>query len=110
MKIDSIRTAIVNGSADFGEMAVRYSSDRSARVNNGSMGYINVNSYPYPFEKTAWETPVGEISPVIEDAPFGFHIIRVEDERPNPGKVEARHILKLTNGLSEEEGTAKSTD
>lgn len=107
MKIDSIRTAIVNGSADFGEMAVRYSSDRSARVNNGSMGYINVNSYPYTFEKTAWETPVGEISPVIEDAPFGFHIIRVEDERPNPGKVEARHILKLTNGLSEEEGTAK---
>ncbi len=107
MKIDSIRTAIVNGSADFGEMAVRYSSDRSARVNNGSMGYINVNSYPYPFEKTAWETPVGEISPVIEDAPFGFHIIRVEDERPNPGKVEARHILKLTNGLSEEEGAAK---
>ena len=107
MKIDSIRTAIVNGSADFGEMAVRYSSDRSARVNNGSMGYINVNSYPYPFEKTAWETPVGEISPVIEDAPFGVHIIRVEDERPNPGKVEARHILKLTNGLSEEEGAAK---
>lgn len=107
MKLDSIRTAIVNGSADFGEMAVRYSSDRSARVNNGSMGYINVNSYPYPFEKTAWETPVGEISPVIEDAPFGFHIIRVEDQRPNPGKVEARHILKLTNGLSEEEGAAK---
>lgn len=107
MKLDSIRTAIINGSADFGEMAVRYSSDRSARVNNGSMGYINVNSYPYPFEKTAWETPVGEISPVIEDAPFGFHIIRVEDERPNPGKVEARHILKLTNGLSEEEGAAK---
>lgn len=107
MKLDSIRTAIVNGSADFGEMAVRYSSDRSARVNNGSMGYINVNSYPYPFEKTAWETPVGKISPVIEDAPFGFHIIRVEDQRPNPGKVEARHILKLTNGLSEEEGAAK---
>lgn len=107
MKLDSIRTAIVNGSADFGEMAVRYSSDRSARVNNGSMGYINVNSDPYPFEKTAWETPVGEISPVIEDAPFGFHIIRVEDQRPNPGKVEARHILKLTNGLSEEEGAAK---
>lgn len=107
MKLDSIRTAIVNGSADFGEMAVRYSSDRSARVNNGPMGYINVNSYPYPFEKTAWETPVGEISPVIEDAPFGFHIIRVEDQRPNPGKVEARHILKLTNGLSEEEGAAK---
>lgn len=107
MRLDSIRTAIVNGSADFGEMAVRYSSDRSARVNNGSMGYINANRFPYPFEKAAWETPVGEISPVIDDAPFGFHIIRVEDERPNPGKVQARHILKLTAELSEEESAVK---
>lgn len=106
-RLDSIRTAIVSGSADFGEMAVKYSSDRSARVNQGSMGYINANSFPYPFEKAAWDTPVGEISPVIDDAPFGFHIIRVEDERPNPGKVEARHILKLTRDLSEEESMAK---
>lgn len=106
-KLDSIRNAIVNGGADFGEMAVRFSSDRSAVRNKGSMGYIIANRYPYPFEYAAYTTPVGEISQVVEDAPYGFHIIKVEDERPNPGKVEARHILKLTRGLTPEEAEVK---
>ena len=106
-RLDSIRTAILKGEADFGDMAVKYSSDRSASQNRGSMGYINVNRFPYPFELAAYSTPVGEISEVIEDAPYGYHIIKVEDERPNPGKIEARHILKITRGLSEEEIAVK---
>lgn len=106
-RLDSIRTAIVKGGADFGEMAVKYSSDRSAVQNKGSMGYITANHFPYPFEYAAYTTPVGEISAVIDDAPYGFHIIKVEDERPNPGKVEARHILKMTRGLSPEEAAMK---
>ncbi len=107
LRLDSIRTAIVEGGADFGEMAVKYSSDRSAVRNKGSMGFISVNRFPYPFEYAAYNTPVGEISQVIDDAPYGFHIIKVEAERPNPGKIEARHILKLTQGLSPEEATVK---
>lgn len=110
VRLDSIRNAIVNGGADFGEMAVRYSSDRSARMNLGSMGYIYANRFPYPFEKASWDTPVGEISPVIDDAPFGFHIIKVEAEQPNPGKVEARHILKLTQGLPEDGAAMKKAE
>lgn len=105
-RLDSIRKAIIDG-ADFGEMAMRFSSDRSAMKNKGSMGYINANSYPYPFEKAAYDTPVGQISEVIDDAPYGFHIIKVVDEKPNPGTVTARHILKLTQGLSEEEKAVK---
>lgn len=107
LRLDSIRNAIVNGGADFGEMAVKYSSDRSALRNKGSMGYINANRFPYPFEYAAYNTPVGDISQVIDDAPYGFHIIKVEAERQNPGKVEARHILKLTRGLSPEEAAKK---
>lgn len=106
-RLDSIRTAIVSGGADFGEMAMKYSSDRSAMRNKGSMGYISANRFPYPFEYAAYTTPVGEISEVIDDAPYGFHIIKVEAERPNPGKVEARHILKLTRGLSPEDAAIK---
>ena len=105
-RLDSIRTAILNG-ADFGEMAVKYSSDRSAMRNHGSMGYITANTFPYPFEKAAYETAVGEISPVFEDAPYGFHIVKVTDERPAVGDVSARHILKLTQGLSPEEAAVK---
>lgn len=108
-RLDSIRTAIVDSGADFIEMAHKFSSDPSVRANDGSMGYMSANRFPYPFEKAAFDTPVGEISQVVDDAPYGFHIIRVEAERPNPGKVEARHILKLTRGLSAEEEAVKKT-
>lgn len=101
-RLDSIRSAIMSG-ADFGEMAVKYSADRSAIRNHGSMGYITPNKFPYPFETAAYETPVGEISEVFEDAPYGFHIVKVTAERPASGDVSARHILKLTQGLSPEE-------
>ena len=53
--------------------------------------------YPYAFENAAYDTPVGEISEVIE-SPFGYHIVRVEAERPSRGEVLTRHILKLTRG------------
>lgn len=105
-RLDSIRDAIIAG-ADFGEMAVKYSADRSAIRNHGSMGYITANAFPYKFEKVAYETPVGEISEVFEDAPYGYHIIKVTDERPAVGDVSARHILKLTQGLTPEEAAVK---
>lgn len=105
-QLDSIRSAIVAG-ADFGEMAVKYSSDRSAVRNRGYIGYIDANTFPYPFEKAVYETPVGEMSEVIEDAPYGYHIIKVTGERPAVGEVSARHILKLTQGLSPAEAALK---
>ncbi|MBD5321590.1 MAG: hypothetical protein HDS01_02325 [Bacteroides sp.] len=107
-KLDSIRAAIVAG-ADFGEMAMRYSVDRSALQNRGNLGFINANSFPYPFEKVAFDTPVGAISEVFEDAPYGYHIIMVTAERPASGEVSARHILKLTQGMSPEEAAIQKS-
>lgn len=106
LRLDSIRTAILNG-ADFGEMAVRYSYDRAAQSNRGSMGWIDPMRLPIPFSEAAYSTPVGQISEVIDDTPYGYHIIRVEDEQPSQGQVRARHILKITRGLSEEDAAVK---
>lgn len=108
-RLDSIRTAILNG-ADFGDMAVKFSSDRAAKRNKGNMGFISAGNLPYPFEQMAFATPVGQISPVFEDAPYGWHIIKVEAEQPAAGKVRARHILKLTRGLKPEEQAAKKAE
>lgn len=105
-RLDSIRTAILGG-ADFAEMAVKYSIDGSAQRNGGNLGYIEANRFPYPFEKVAYETPVGALSEVFEDAPYGFHIIKVTAERPAAGEVSARHILKLTQGMTPEEAAAQ---
>ncbi len=108
-RLDSIRTAILNG-ADFGEMALKYSSDRNVKYNKGYYGFIAPNMYPFPFEEGAYSTPVGEISEVIDDAPYGYHIIRVEAEKPDEGRVHARHILKLTRNLSPEEEAKKKQE
>ncbi|MDE5733900.1 MAG: peptidylprolyl isomerase, partial [Duncaniella sp.] len=109
-KIDSIHDVIVNKGGNFEELAMEYSTDRNTGVNGGHMGEIAVNRLPYKFEKGAYDTPVGGISAVIEDEPYGWHIIKVNSERPYPGRVTARHILKLTQGLSPEEAAVKKAE
>ena len=104
-RLDSIRTAILNGS-DFAELARRFSIDRSVVRNGGHMGYITAAKFPYTFEDAAYTTPVGQISPVIE-TPFGYHIVKVNARRPARGQVLVEHILKLTQGLTDAEAAAK---
>lgn len=103
--LDSIRTAIING-ANFEQLARKYSIDRSVTRNSGRMGYISAAKFPYAFEEAAYNTPVGEISPVIE-TPYGFHIVKVNDRRPTRGQVLVEHILKLTQGLTPEQEQKK---
>ncbi len=106
--LDSIRTAILNG-ADFAALARQYSIDRAARKNGGRMSFIPVGRLPYTFEDAAYNTKAGEISPVVE-TPFGFHIVKVNARRPARGQVLAQHILKLTQGLSEEDAAKKKAE
>lgn len=100
--LDSLRTAIIDGQADFGDIADQYSIDPAAQHNHGHMGYIAVGRFPYTFEDAAYETPVGQISPVIE-TPFGIHIVKVDNRRPSRGEVKARHILILNRTRTPEE-------
>lgn len=104
-RLDSIRTAILGGS-DFEELARRFSIDRSVTRNGGHMGYIAAAKFPYVFEDAAYDTPTGQISPVIE-TPFGYHIVKVHGRRPARGQVLVEHILKLTQGLNPEEAERK---
>lgn len=108
-RLDSIRSAIVSG-ADFGELARKYSFDRSAQINGGDLGYIRAGQFPILFEEAAFATPVGEVSGIVEDIPYGYHIIKVVDERPEEGEVSARHILKLTQGLEPAEAAVKKAE
>ena len=105
--LDSIRTEIVNGNLLWNDAVAEYTIDRSTRENGGVMGWILTDgSYPWPFEEMAYSTKIGEISPVVNSG-YGYHIIKVLDERPNPGEVHARHILKLTNRVSDEQQLAR---
>lgn len=91
-KINAIRQEILRG-RDFGDAAVEYSEDPSAKDNKGHLGYFTAFMMVYPFENAAFETPVGEVSEPVRTR-FGYHIIKVNDVRKNKGEILVAHIMK----------------
>ena len=92
-RLDSIRSCILAGE-DFGDLAEKYSIDRSVSKNRGNQGYVSAGRFPIEFEIASFETPVGEISePFATD--YGIHIVKVLSERESQGEVLVEHILRL---------------
>jgi peptidyl-prolyl cis-trans isomerase SurA len=102
-RIVDIQNKIRQGK-EFGNMAVEFSEDPSAKDrtgspqrpnmkgNRGDLGYFTVFDMVYPFENAAYNTPVNEVSaPVRTD--FGYHLIKVTDKKEALGKVQVAHIL-----------------
>lgn len=80
-KADSLRAAIAGG-ADFAALARTHSEDAGSAQRGGRMEPFGRGDMVEPFERAAFETPVGELAPVVESR-FGYHIIRiVEREKP----------------------------
>lgn len=75
--IQELRERIVNGE-DFGAIAEEYSNDPGSSSRGGDLGYIFKGSLVTEMEKFAWESPVGELSPVIQSS-LGYHIAIVTD-------------------------------
>lgn len=90
-KILEARDLILQGE-DFSTVAKKYSDDPSVTQNGGELGYFTVLQMVYPFENTAYSTPVGEVSMPFRTK-FGFHILKVEDLRDSEGEVEVAHIM-----------------
>ena len=92
-RVIKIREEIIAGK-DFGEAAVAYSEDPSAKTNKGNLGYFTVFQMVVPFENAAFTTPVGEISEPVRSS-FGYHILKVHDIRKNRGEILVAHIMKM---------------
>ncbi len=97
--ITKAQKAVLDGQK-FSAVAVKYSQDPSVKRNNGNLGYFKVFKMVYPFENAAYNTPVGNISPIFRTR-FGYHILKVNDKRLSKGEIEVAHImLKNTDSLS----------
>ncbi|MDE6396899.1 MAG: peptidylprolyl isomerase, partial [Muribaculaceae bacterium] len=100
--LDSLKNEIAAGNVSWDDAVLEYSIDNGTKKNGGLMGWLLTDgSYPWPFEEMAYKTKVGEISEPVNSG-YGYHLIKVLDERPNVGEVHARHILKLTNRITDE--------
>lgn len=100
--LDSLRNLIVSGQQTFNSVAMGNSIDKPSARRGGLMGVVTPLRYPAAFEAAAYNTAVGEISPVVNSG-LGLHLIKVESRTPAKGEVKASHILRMTRGKSEEE-------
>lgn len=88
--LDDIRNQIVDGGADFAELALKNSEDYGSGQKGGDLGYAPRGTYVTEFEAAAYNLDVMEVSEIIETQ-FGFHIIQLLDKRGN--SLHLRHIL-----------------
>ena len=94
-KIIEARMKIVNG-ASFEEIAKEYSEDPSAQKNGGNLGYFTAFDMVYSFENVAYRTKVNDISMPFKTR-FGYHIVKVNENRPSKGEIEVAHIMIKEN-------------
>lgn len=87
-----LRGEIIDGTRDFELTAREFSADPGAADTGGDLGWFSVFRMVYPFETVAYNTPVGEISPVFRTQ-FGYHIVEVLDRRIVAKEVTAAHIM-----------------
>jgi peptidyl-prolyl cis-trans isomerase SurA len=78
----------------FDQLAKEFSEDNYSKNIGGSLGWVTAllpNGF-YEFENQIYNLKVGEYSKPFRSQ-FGYHIVRLDDQRPARGEVEASHIL-----------------
>ena len=77
---------LIEGGADFAEMAVRYSLDTATRLEGGDLGYFTRQGVLPIFAEVAFNTQAGQVSEPFESA-SGWHLLKVENLRTAEGRT-----------------------
>lgn len=97
-KLIEARNLILKGS-DFSDVAKKYSKDPTVMKNGGAVGYFTALQMVYPFENSAFNTPLNEVSLPFRTK-FGYHILKVNNRRASKGEVEVAHIMLKNNSAN----------
>ena len=101
--------------ADFAALARKFSEDESNASNGGDLDYFGRGRMVAEFEQAAFAMKNGETSDLVKTA-FGFHIIRMVDNKPETTRPlaevrsEIEDQLKWQKAQAEAEKIAKSLE
>ncbi len=91
-------------------VATEMSDDQSVKSNKGYLGFFTGLNTVWEFEKAMFALPVGAVSKPVRTN-YGYHVIKVHSRRAAKGRVNASHIMKLSNpSMSEEEKAQAEKD
>jgi len=90
-KLKSVRTRLLE-SEKFEYVAQGVSDDPTAAYNGGDLWYVHAFELPYEVENYLYKAEPGKLSEPIHSKE-GFHLVRVEGYRKNPGMMKVAHIL-----------------
>ena len=96
-KLMDLRDRLVNGNADFAELARTYSDDGTA-ARGGELDWVYPGDTVPEFERAYEELKIGEVSQPVR-TPFGYHLIQVLERRssdvsPERKRMQARQALR----------------
>ena len=78
---------------NFEQLVKKYSEDKTTKDKGGDLGFIDHSMMVKEFDAAAFRLKVGEVSPVVKTR-YGFHLIKVTEEKPFPSFAEDREALK----------------
>ncbi len=104
-KIKAIQVELNRESADFAEIAKKYSQDPGSGKRGGDLGFAKRGTFVPAFEAAAYDLKEGMMTDIVETE-FGFHIIQLLERRGNT--IHTRHILIKPNITSEDNDLAKA--
>ncbi len=87
--IDSVKR-VLDGGADFSEIAVKFSQDPGSSKRGGKLGWTKRGDFVPEFEEVAFALDTGMVSQPVKTR-FGWHIIKLNERQGE--KINTSHIL-----------------
>ncbi|WP_456431066.1 SurA N-terminal domain-containing protein [Thermosulfuriphilus sp.] len=93
--------ARVKAGEDFARLAKEYSEDLTTKDEGGDLGFFSRGQLVAPFEEAVFSMKAGEIKGPVR-TPFGYHIIKLEEIRPEHVRPLAEVKEEIKGRLSQQ--------
>ncbi len=107
-KADAL-VAQLRAGADFAKLALENSEDPGSKTRGGDVGWFERGRMVPEFENAAFSLAIGAISDPVKTQ-FGFHILRVNEKRPEGVKPFEEVRAELTERFTEERTKTMARD